>query len=51
VLPFFFLLKAAQLKGLFELRPQLYRHGFTFPSAWGLFMSLLVWKCLYICQK
>ncbi len=35
---------------LFELRPLLYRHEFVFPSAWGVFISLLVWKGFYICK-
>ncbi len=29
----------------------LYRCEFTFPSAWGLFITLLVWKGFYVCQK
>ncbi len=33
---------AAQLKGLFVLPPLLYRREFTFPSAGGLFILLLV---------
>ncbi len=42
---------AAQQKGLFELSPLQYRCEFTFPSAWGLFISLLVCKGFYNCQK
>ncbi len=29
----------------------LFRREFTFPSAWNLLISLLVWKGFYICQK
>jgi len=32
---------AAQLKGLFERRPLLYRREYACPSAWSLFSSLL----------
>ncbi len=42
---------AAQLKSLFELRTLLYRCEFTFSLTWGLFISLLVWKGFFICQK